>query len=100
MHRARASARAGGLPILERAQEVSACESENNRGPFANFLLHTDRRTRLKPTGPPAMAEDEEELPAPPPSVFAAACQGDVEVLQSILAAKPTAGASIRGYDG
>jgi hypothetical protein len=46
------------------------------------------------------MAEDEEELPAPPPSVFAAACQGDVEVLQSILAAKPTAGASIRGYDG
>ena len=46
------------------------------------------------------MADDEEGLPAPPPSVFAAACQGDVETLQSILEAKPTAGALIRGYDG
>lgn len=45
------------------------------------------------------MAEDE-ELPPPPPDVFAAACEGDVAALQAILDAKPTAGASIRGYDG
>jgi hypothetical protein len=36
----------------------------------------------------------------PPASVFSAACRGDVETLRAILAAKPSEGASIRGYDG
>ncbi len=35
-----------------------------------------------------------------PGDVFCAAARGDVETLRAILAARPTEGASARGYDG
>lgn len=41
-----------------------------------------------------------EPPPLPYLDVFSAACRGDVEALQAILAAKPREGAAVRGYDG
>lgn len=48
---------------------------------------------------------EEAAMAAEPPAlpyqdVFSAACRGDVEALQAILAAKPREGAAVRGYDG